>query len=458
MGYSAYGYGDSDDDGGDDEDGHDDDEEDDENGGNDNAHGGDNRKMAAHHKDHGTSTTMKKRKSRRPSDQTVHARMYKVSPHSHGHHLKKLGHRLKFKRMAMERKRKSYLHNSHRGETKTLLARGHVVRRAFVKHHKATKQQHHKATGHNKGTHVHVHRLNGPQKHKYKVPGTPSSWLAARAKIEGKHHLRIPGVTMGHYMGPGGSFIRREPKKQLGQTWAGDGGDGGGGYGESPSTDGYFMQMETSVSVTTKAKKEVECSFCDTSVKKTSLIIGEDDAPCESGAERVCRVKKTIRCERLCFLIGMRGRAIRGEPQFENGFQEGFCPVGKIIRPLPGQGMDFQDTRMNVTDDITVFTKKDAPVELPVTLVNLTDSMKHLAPDVQRQVLSDNYDSDDPNLKLCCFPGCVLPKENEDGTDFPWYWHESTGVTEEITEENAEERGSKLILQETASIQVAHTF
>lgn len=78
--------------------------------------------------------------------------------------------------------------------------------------------------------------------------------------------------------------------------------------------------------------------------------------------------------------------------------------------------------------------------------------MKHLAPDVQTRILSEKYESDDTELQLCCFPGCVLPAYSEDGSLFPWYWYDTEGAT------GLGIRDHGLTLQETASMQVAHTF
>lgn len=87
-----------------------------------------------------------------------------------------------------------------------------------------------------------------------------------------------------------------------------------------------------------------------------------------------------------------------------------------------------------------------------VTLENVTASLKHMPLDVQMRVLSDKYDSDDPNLKKCCFPGCVLPLHAGDGSHFPWYWDAVKGATGVITEDKG------LALQETASMEAAFLF
>jgi len=214
-----------------------------------------------------------------------------------------------------------------------------------------------------------------------------------------------------------------------------------------------FMQYETSISVVTKAKKEVECSFCDTSIARRSLVLGDDDSGCKSGAARVCRTKKVLRCEHVCFLIGERGRALLGEHKWPQAFDKTYCPVGKVMG-VEKDTFDspFSDTTLNVTTDSTIFSRTDEPVGAPVTLTNLTARMQHLSKDVQMRILSENFESEDPDLQLCCFPGCVLPKYTETGALFPWYWNDENGKA------GLGYNSHPLALQEAASIAAAHTF
>jgi len=217
-----------------------------------------------------------------------------------------------------------------------------------------------------------------------------------------------------------------------------------------------FAQHETTIEVITKAKKVVDCSFCDTSVNRRSLVPGDDDAGCKAGAARVCRARKEFRCERICFLIGTRGRALRGERRWRQAFTEKFCPVGKFIShatPVE-QHKDGKDRQMRVTGDATMFTKVGVPVgeNARVTMTNVSASLKHMPHDVQMRVMSEKYESDDLDLKKCCFPGCVLPLHAADGSHFPWYFDSVKGATGVVTQDKG------LTLQETASMQATFLF
>jgi hypothetical protein len=207
-------------------------------------------------------------------------------------------------------------------------------------------------------------------------------------------------------------------------------------------TNQYFQRDQTTVSVVTKAKKEVSCSFCSTSRKK-SLVWGNENNPkCKLGARRVCTTKTTLRCERVCFLIGRRGSLVKGERPWRQAFRVRHCPVGRIIEASNSTSLAMHNMRSkyHITQSSTVFTKPNITVPEPVTLTNIGASLQHLPPIVSRRVLRDNYDSDDENLKMCCFPGCMLPAHTKSG-DNPWYWYDT-----------------RELLQEAISAEVSHTF
>jgi len=216
-----------------------------------------------------------------------------------------------------------------------------------------------------------------------------------------------------------------------------------GRSGLSSSKQAKFKHFETTLSVITEAKKEVTCKFCAPKLRR-SLIVGTTNDGCDGDASRVCEVKKTLRCERICFLIGHRGRLSKGESHWKQAFTKRHCPVGKIMRHHSFNSSDSSSTEdavVNITDSASLFTKQDVPVKAPVTLQKVSESMDHLPPAVQMRVMSDNYGTDDKGLSLCCFPGCVLPKRLEDGTDNPWYWYDGTRT-----------------MQEAVSAEMAHLF
>lgn len=132
---------------------------------------------------------------------------------------------------------------------------------------------------------------------------------------------------------------------------------------------GEFLQLETTISVTTKAKKTVECSYCDTDINRRSLVPGQDDNGCSSGASRACRTTKTLRCESLCFLIGSRGRALRGEQRWGQAFDASYCPAGKVMKEATPPAWVGKDITSKITAHDIMYTKKDDPVGEPVTLV-----------------------------------------------------------------------------------------
>ena len=109
---------------------------------------------------------------------------------------------------------------------------------------------------------------------------------------------------------------------------------------------------------------------------------------------------------------------------------------------------------MRVTGDATMFTKVGVPVgeNARVTMTNVSASLKHMPHDVQMRVMSEKYESDDLDLKKCCFPGCVLPLHAADGSHFPWYFDSVKGATGVVTQDKG------LTLQETASMQATFLF
>ena len=213
-----------------------------------------------------------------------------------------------------------------------------------------------------------------------------------------------------------------------------------------------FEQHETTIAVTTSARKYVECSFCDAN-QRLSLV--QNDArkdECKSGASRVCRVKKEFRCEKLCFVIGKRGRILRGEKPWTQGFTEKYCPVDSVVKQSPIDGHDpTVEKAMSVTADAVLRTRVNQRVLGKVTLEDAQIGTRHAPYDVRMKIMSDRYGSEDDDLRLCCFPGCSLPSRAPDGSVFPWYWNDVSTAAEA-------EKGAGLTLQESASIQAAYTF
>jgi len=171
---------------------------------------------------------------------------------------------------------------------------------------------------------------------------------------------------------------------------------------------------------------------------------------CEPHVSRVCRHKTLLKCENLCFLIGYRGRLSKGETPWKQAFTEKHCPVGSVVQRhtiasrVSSRGTGSIAARMGeieVTENATLDTTINQTALSPVTLTNLTDSVKHLPRAFRSKVLAETYETEDEDAMLCCFPGCALPLRLEDGTDNPWYWYDSEKT-----------------MQEAASMEAVHIF
>jgi len=257
----------------------------------------------------------------------------------------------------------------------------------------------------------------------------------------------------------------------------------------------------TTVYVTTRAKKELKCSFCkfneqeyveliaaqraymlakegrdETGTKVTDVgentnastaitgvlqrlatqltpvtlanlgshIDPVEEGVCKAKERYVCKAKKTLRCEKVCFLMGYRGRLTTGETPWKQAFTKRNCPAGTIVKRNAMKGTkksNATDYKMEVSANVILRTRRDVPVSQKVTTQHMNQSIMHLPPVIREEVMGQFYDTEDEAAELCCFPGCRIPTRDQHGMDNPWYWYDS-----------------QTSLQEAASMEVAHTF
>jgi len=188
--------------------------------------------------------------------------------------------------------------------------------------------------------------------------------------------------------------------------------------------------QRTSIAVHVLAEKTQECTLCGEEKNATEQ--------CYRGQRAICKVKKVIKCDKICFLVGQVGLESRGELAWTQGFTAQECPVLQKMKDsstLSTQNQTLKNKAQNqtseeflrITTDSILLKNQGLDIQ-PVTLEKVMDTLPNFTnTDDKLELLAAMYNSEDKNLQQCCFPACRIPKQVMAGkfyrADNAWYWY-----------------------------------
>ena len=127
-----------------------------------------------------------------------------------------------------------------------------------------------------------------------------------------------------------------------------------------------------------------------------------EEGVCKAQERYVCRAKKTLQCEEICFLIGYRGRLTTGEFPWKQAFGQKNCPAGTIVKRNAREGVG--PSTMEVSANVTLRARKNLPLSQKVTLYHMNQSIMHLPPVIREQVMGQSYDTEDEKKDVNLYP------------------------------------------------------
>jgi hypothetical protein len=176
------------------------------------------------------------------------------------------------------------------------------------------------------------------------------------------------------------------------------------------------MASTTTISVHALVKKSQRC-----------LMNSKKGAACYSA--------KKVRCEKICFLVGNTGVGSRGELVRTQAFTADECPTKQQMKSARLRSNATEHNKAPGEHDVAWRIPRHSNVTEPAA-ANATVTLEVVAQDLpssateaeKKHYLQENYNSEDLNLRRCCFPGCEIPRQVLAGKYYannnPWYWYD----------------------------------